>query len=276
MTKPFLNEPVRWSDQTSESERQSESQRTDAERAVGVLLGRVREATEPSPVALQRLSARRNLPARAGNGHRVLRVAIVTVVTGGAVGVAVASWRHIDVAGILGLRRVATVDPADVKSHRASPAQHGLRGRAAVNDLVRGTATPAPVEADVAASAASLGPDSPPALSAVPPAGTIAPTPPIGKAAAPASPAAGARTVAPPAPATESSEAGILARVFRDLRSGGDSTAVLRALDAYDQRFPDGTLRGEGGIARPRRWWPPAAGQKRCLSWKPSRPVAER
>jgi hypothetical protein len=46
------------------------------------------------------------------------------------------------------------------------------------------------------------------------------------------------------------SEAGCLARAFRDLRVDGDAQAALRALDEREKRFPDGVLSDEARVAR--------------------------
>jgi tetratricopeptide (TPR) repeat protein len=42
----------------------------------------------------------------------------------------------------------------------------------------------------------------------------------------------------------------MLADVFRELRSRGDASAALRALDDYDRQFPAGGLQSEARVAR--------------------------
>jgi hypothetical protein len=121
----------------------------------------------------------------------------------------------------------------------ASPAPHGQasapRAARAVETAAREPAPSAPAEdSTVAASPAAASP--------------VAPPPEPAPIAAPASVAAAAPVAA--APSTLASETPLLGAALTHLRQQRDAPGALAALDAYDARFPRGTLRREADGAR--------------------------
>ncbi len=187
----------------------------NAEQTIGAAFRRVREATEPSDTTLARLAPRLDGHGRSLALQLAWRIAVIVGVvaaTGGLVAAALYGWR-------IGVRRPA------------SP-----------------TAVAAAAEATKDARGAHRGPR--PAVVTQPPkeiAAAVAPEP---VAVLPRrSPAYGGRRAEEPL-LPPPSEAGILADVFRELRSRGDASEALHTLDEYDRHFPMGALKSEARVAR--------------------------
>ena len=210
-------EPERWSDRSGRG--------TGAEEAIGSLFKRVRQATEPSDVALAHVSRRLHAPPRRRMARFVWRAIVATVLLigmGGAVGAALKKWRRARATETAPLGRA--LGQTIGAPPRISP---GRRGPSPPAATASPTVEPAPAE---------IPPPMPPPSTA--PARVA-----VGAAPGPSVPARGAS----PGDATE---ADLLGRAFRQLRSQGDATGALRTLDQYVVRFPRGALAGEARIAR--------------------------
>jgi len=240
-----LPDPERWSDRSVRA--------TTVEGAVGATLRRVRQATLPSEAALARVARRRRASAwgrrsrvRTAAWRLALAAAALIMVTGGAVTAARLIWRRIHVAAAPTEAPMAT-----------APAGGSARGHVHGRRAVEAPPSP-PLAADApeetpapAAAGAIAAPGEAPTASVVPapafpaePAANAGPIAPVPRGADVR------RAPAPRGPAAARGEAELLAGVFRELRSGGDARAALRALDVHDRRFPAGPLRGEARIAR--------------------------
>jgi hypothetical protein len=239
--KPFLHEPTRWADEPTEG--------APAERAMGAAFRRIRAATEPSQVELQRLVVRGRGVSRGRTVHRVARVAIaiaLIIAMGGAVGAALIGWRYVAVT------RSRSSSPASSEATASRRAGAVRRHRAADLQMAR------PVEPAVSMAHEAPVPlvpsEAPEPLAESEPAGAPVPSVPSlpSRAVAAAAPPPNARRMlgSLAVPSGEPSEAAALAEAFRQLQPGGDASAALRFLDAYARQFPEGTLGDEARIAR--------------------------
>ena len=211
---PELPDPERWCDLPARG--------ATAERELGALFRRVKEATEPSEAARARAAGELDDPRAWRGAQLAWRVALVIVLmlgTGGVVGAALYRWRHASRAPAR-----AVVD-APASAPAASLATR--RGR-------RQAVAAQPVEDPPAAPVET--PAVPTPVAAPPPAPRVA----VRRQPAPLV----------PAPPRAPGEADVLAGVFHDLRASGDAAGALRALDEYERRFPGGALRNEARIAR--------------------------
>lgn len=240
-----LPEPERWCNLPAAGE--------TAEGAIGAALRHVREATEPSDVAVARLARRSNAPVLATARRnqliwRLVVAALLIMATGGVVGAALNRWRRAQA-----VTTAAVESPAAVV--RSKEARHRRRSGHA----------PAAVEASESAVPPALPAldriDSPTAPALDPTVEPMALTSPVPVAAAvspgaSASPSPNASASVRRAPARAAATpavkdgANLVAAAFRELRSGGNAAAALRALDQYERRFPDGVLRDEARMAR--------------------------
>ncbi|MEO5767276.1 MAG: tetratricopeptide repeat protein [Polyangia bacterium] len=252
-TERSSSEPSRWSDGATE--------RNGAGPAVGALLGRVRQATEPSATAVQRLRLRQErgtlswtMVPRHRPVWRLAMVVVVIMATCGAVGAALNRWAQVDVVSLLGLRRLTSPDATTINNHSRPTDRRRHAGQAAM-------VTPASAGAGAPPVNQTGEPPPPAQLSPRVGASSDLPRPthsPRGErdrsGLDPASPRRQAEGPGPANPVATGvapeSEVEPLTSAFRELRSGGDPAAALRLLDEYDQRFPGGTLRGEAGVAR--------------------------
>ncbi|MEP6652138.1 MAG: tetratricopeptide repeat protein [Myxococcales bacterium] len=246
-------EPSRWSDGATDG--------NGAERAIGALLGRVRQASEPSAAAVQRLrSLRERGPSSSTQipKHRpVWRLAVVAVVimaTGSAVGAALNRWAQVDLVDVLGLRRLSRPDATSINDRPRN--RRRSAGQAAMVT---------PGSSDAVAPAVNTTGEAPPPVAQLPAivdarndAPHPAQSPPRERtrarvAPAPSGPEPAAHGAAAPLANVDvgpAGEAEPLAAAFRELRSGGQPAAALRLLNEYEQRFPGGALRGEARVAR--------------------------
>jgi hypothetical protein len=201
MSSP-LSDPERWSDRPARDAK--------AESAVGAALRRVKQATEPSDLAVEELGRRVTTPRRRARvAPLVWRAALVVVLllsTAGVVGAVRYLWP---------LRRADRRPDVAPRVERIEQRPKGVARLAApTSNEVLKAASPT-------ASPPSVG-DAPPRVNAH----------------------RAVRPVAPP------DEAEVLAAAFRALRSGRDPAAALLALDDYDHRFPTGLMHEEARIAR--------------------------
>jgi hypothetical protein len=243
--KPTLPEPERWCERSTRP--------TAAENTIGAAFRRVREATEPSEAALERLAWRMDRPPRpTTRAQLVVRVALATALVmamGGAVGAALKKWRHSVTAS-----GQAPASDGTVGSSRSVKVRRGQRPASIGDTSVTGAPAAAestlvpPLDAPPVAAPTVGGPpvqEVPRSPSVTPPA-----TAPVhGSIHGPVHDLA--RAAAPPVHADDAnSETRLLGNAFRKLRSDGDAASALRSLDQYDHRFPNGMLRSEARIAR--------------------------
>jgi hypothetical protein len=249
--KPTLPEPERWCDRPDRS-----ASGTTAENRIGAAFRRVRQATEPSAVALDRLARRIDRPSRSTTttAQLIWRVALATALVmamGGAVGAALKKWRHATTASGQAPTSDSTVAPS-----RNAHARRGQRVATAMGDS--SVATTASTAESTTAPLVTTPPV--PEIAELPSAKPAATAnayrsihPSVHPSVHPSSGAAGLPREARAAGETTgeaNSEARLLADAFRELRSGGDAGSALRSLDQYDGRFPNGALRNEARIAR--------------------------
>jgi hypothetical protein len=213
-----LPEPQRWSDASGRG--------SSAEEGLGASLRRVRQATDASDAALLRAARRLDEPPPRSRlallVWRVTLVVLLVMATGGVVGAALHRWWGGDRPADAPRSPSATPVPA------AARAPHGRRHHEAA-----WPAAEAPALTERPAEAPSVSLPGPAPVAAVDRIASL--------------------TVPALRPARErrsSHEGSDLAGVFRALRSGGDAGAALRALDAYDRRFPHGAFASEARIAR--------------------------
>ena len=187
------------------------AQGANVERTIGAAFRRVREATEPSDTVLARLAGRLAARRRSPALQLAWRIAVIVAV--------IAATGSVVGAAFYRWRRVGATTPAAAAAAQAP--RDALRG-------LRPAAVARSPNETAAATVVALEPAT------VPP-------------RRPTAPELGARRMPPPPPA---GEAGMLADVFRELRSRGDARAALRALDEYDRQFPAGGLKSEARVAR--------------------------
>ncbi len=233
-----LPEPERWCDLPAGGE--------TAEGAIGAALRRVKEATEPSDVAVARLARRTNPPVLATSQRnqliwRLVVAAVLIMATGGVVGAALNRWRRAQAAA-----SAESGEPAGAVTRSKEARHHRRAGHAS-----------AVVEPPAAAGLPTVEPIDPVVMPSPAPAAAEAPS---GSAKVNTNPNANANAnananvrlaparAAGPRAATDGAD--LVATAFRELRTSGNAAAALRALDQYERHFPAGALRDEARIAR--------------------------
>ena len=192
---------------------------------------RIRATTEPDDAAAVRWARRAMAPPPRAVGRRVWSMAIAGLILGGGGAVAAGvAWRAVATRG---RRRAPADEPAPAAAtaapHRAAATKHRRRRppdvlpdpEVALDAATRRAAALAAVAED-GARAAAHAPDL----------------------------AAAAPNRRPRRRADAPDEARLLARAFRHLRSEGDATAALAALDERERQFGAGALGTEAGLAR--------------------------
>lgn len=242
-----LPEPERWCDLPAGGE--------TAEGAIGAALRRVKEATEPSDVAVARLARRTNPPALATSRRnqliwRLVVAAVLIMATGGVVGAALNRWRRAQAAASAdaGESAGAVTRSKEARHHRRSGHWSSAVQPAPAVVLPAVDPIDPRVPPPPAPAAAAEAPSASATANVNVNVNTSADASTNANASASASVRRAPARLAGTHAATDGAD--LVAAAFRELRSSGNAAAALRALDQYERHFPAGALRDEARIAR--------------------------